>query len=82
MSTPMVVGEPYEILQGKNVVIITDQTATIQVRYNDAPTSWATLVATGTDPSYTIPFMKEASFRASALTGGAFTRFDYSPSQG
>ena len=81
MSTAMVVGTEYELLQGKNAVILTDQTVTIQARYKDS-SNFATLVSTGTDPSYTIPFMKDAVFKATALTGGTETRFDYSPDQG
>jgi len=81
MSTPMVLNTEYELLQGKNAVILTDQTVTLQAKYKDT-TDWATLVATGTDPSYTIPFMKEATFRLSAVSGGNSTNFDYSPDQG
>ena len=82
MSTQVVQDTLYEIKQGKNVVILTDQTLTIQVRYDDDPTFFATIASSGTDPSYTIPFLKESSFKVTALVGGTKTRFDYSPSQG
>ena len=77
----MVVGTEYELLQGKNAVILTDQTVTIQAKYNDMA-FFATLVTTGTDPSYTIPFLKDGVFKATALTGGTGTNFDFSPAQG
>ena len=76
MSVLIVTNSEYQIKQGKNAVITNNGTISISLQYNDATASTA-LVAGGTDPTYTIPFMKDAFFKVTAQT--AETRFDYSP---
>ncbi len=76
MSVLIVTDEVYELKQGKNAVITNAGTITVELKYADG-TAFVPIATAGTDPTYTIPFMKEALFKVSAQT--AETRFDFSP---
>lgn len=81
MARQMVVNEEYEIKQGKTVTILTDQTITIQAKFidPDVPEVWAILINASTEGDHSINLLKDCVFRATALTGGTGTVFDYSP---
>lgn len=76
MATVIETNKEYDLLQGKNAVILNTGTVTIEAKYKDR-SLWVALITASADPSFTIPFMKEGHFRITAQTGE--TTFDYSP---